>query len=521
MDDLKLYASSDKELCQLLKVVQNFSEDVKMKLGLDKCAKCTIKAGKKRTSENMQLDESSEIRELNEEEHYKYLGIDENECLQHAKMRDKVSKEYVRRVRKICKTQLINKNKITAINQLAMPVLTYSFGIIDWPQKEINWLDTKTRKMLTLHRVIYRNQCMPRLYLPRREGGMGLSEVNHQHRATIVSIGQYLKSSCNPNLMKIKDHHENRASNTTSVTQLATHFGKDCLTNDVEDPSNPSTDIARKSRKKYTSQFHSKKIEEWASHKRAKYLPAELSQEYIDREGSLYWLKKGSLHYDQERLILAAQDQGLMTNAFKKMSGLSNNNKCRFCHTDVESVGHLTSSCRVLLGDGYYTDRHNGVCKYLHWKICDNLSIECSKKSWEHIPERTVGNDAYTIHYDYVIPTGTYLENAAVRPDIVIWDKINKKATIVEVSVPNDAGLNRAEREKITKYQGLMYDIKRNWKLKEVSIIPVIIGATGLMKKNFKKYLASIPGEPSASEIQTIALKGTARILKRSLGWTH
>ena len=39
------------------------------------------------------------------------------------------------------------------------------------------------------------------------------------------------------------------------------------------------------------------------------------------------------------------------------------------------------------------------------------------------------------------------------------------------------------------------------------------------MKKNFKKYLESIPGNPSAQEIQTIALKGTVRILKRSLGW--
>ena len=93
-------------------------------------------------------------------------------------------------------------------------------------------------------------------------------------------------------------------------------------------------------------------------------------------------------------------------------------------------------------------------------------------------------------------------------------------ATLVEVSVPNDGGLNRAEREKVTKYQGLMYDMKRNWNLRDITIIPVIIGATGLMKRNFKKYLTSIPGDPSAREIQTIALKGTARILKRALGWS-
>ena len=94
-------------------------------------------------------------------------------------------------------------------------------------------------------------------------------------------------------------------------------------------------------------------------------------------------------------------------------------------------------------------------------------------------------------------------------------------ATLIEVSVPCDAGLNRAEREKRNKYQGLMYDMKRNWNLREITIVPVIIGATGLMKKNFKSLIKSIPGEPSEKEIQTIALKGTARILKRALGWSQ
>ena len=519
MDDLKLYAGSDNDLGQLLEVVHTFSNDIRMEFGLDKCAKCSLRSGKKVQADNIQIELGTEIRDLEEQEPYKYLGIEENDSIEHEKMRGKIGREYIRRVRKICKTQLTNKNKITAINQLAMPALTYGFGIIDWPQKNINYLDVKTRKMLTLHRVIYRNQCIPRLYLPRREGGLGLLEVNNQHRATLISTGQYLISSEDPNLKIVCKHQETQTNQTTSVTQLAKHFGQDCLTDEMETSKKPATDIARKSRKNYSQNFQDEKKEEWANQQRAKYFLEEISQDFIDKEGSLSWLTNGTLHYDQERIIMAAQDQGLMTNAFKKMSGLSSDSKCRFCQTEVESVNHLISACKVLMGDGYYTARHDGVCKYLHWTICKDLNIPCSDKSWEHVPERTMGNDAYTIHYDYVIPTATYLENAAVKPDIVIWDKKNKVASLIEVSVPNDSGLNRAEREKRTKYQGLMYDMRRNWSLQEISIIPVIIGAKGLMKKNFKKYLSSIPGNPSAEEIQTIALKGTARILKRSLGW--
>ena len=44
------------------------------------------------------------------------------------------------------------KNKITAINQMATPVLSYGFGIIEWPQRDIDNLDTKTRKILTIHK---------------------------------------------------------------------------------------------------------------------------------------------------------------------------------------------------------------------------------------------------------------------------------------------------------------------------------------------------------------------------------
>jgi hypothetical protein len=38
-----------------------------------------------------------------------------------------------------------------AIGSLAIPVLRYSFGIINWNQEEIQKLDRKIRKMLINH----------------------------------------------------------------------------------------------------------------------------------------------------------------------------------------------------------------------------------------------------------------------------------------------------------------------------------------------------------------------------------
>ena len=104
-----------------------------------------------------------------------------------------------------------------------------------------------------------------------------------------------------------------------------------------------------------------------------------------------------------------------------------------------------------------------------------------------------------------------------MKPDLVLWNKTNKTAQIIEVSVPNDLGLNAAERRKRNKYYHLAQDIKRNWSLDEVEIIPIIVGALGLVKKNLTELCNKIPGAPKVSELQTSALIGTVKTIKRAL----
>jgi len=53
----------------------------------------------------------------------------------------------------ILKFELNARNKITAIGALAVPVLRYSFGIINWRIEEIKQIDKKTRKMLTMYKM--------------------------------------------------------------------------------------------------------------------------------------------------------------------------------------------------------------------------------------------------------------------------------------------------------------------------------------------------------------------------------
>ena len=133
MDDLKLFAKYDHELEELLQTVKKFSDDVGMKFGLEKFAKVTFIKGRFEKSRSIELDNRKKIRkELEqEEEAYKYLGVNESNGIQHATMKEKIRKECYRRVRAVLKTELNSANRIRAINTLTIPVVTYTFNIVN------------------------------------------------------------------------------------------------------------------------------------------------------------------------------------------------------------------------------------------------------------------------------------------------------------------------------------------------------------------------------------------------------
>ena len=130
---------------------------------------------------------------MNQEEVYKYLGIDESDGIQHSKMKEKIRKEYYRRVRLILRTELNGRNKMEAINSLAVPVAQYSFGIIDWKISEIKKIDTKTCKLLNMHKMLHPKSDVKRLYLPRKGGGQGLIKLETAFKAATIGLDHYLK----------------------------------------------------------------------------------------------------------------------------------------------------------------------------------------------------------------------------------------------------------------------------------------------------------------------------------------
>ncbi|CAH3183363.1 unnamed protein product [Porites lobata] len=86
-----------------------------------------------------------------------------------------------------------NNNKIEAINSLAVPVVQYSFGIIDWKISELKKIDTKTRKLLNMHKMLHPKADVERLYIPRKDGGRGLIDVETAFKTATIGLDHYLK----------------------------------------------------------------------------------------------------------------------------------------------------------------------------------------------------------------------------------------------------------------------------------------------------------------------------------------
>ena len=164
VDDLKLYGTNDNQLNGLINTVKNLSEDIKKEFGLHKYAKASFKRCKKVSARGIPLNDNQVIQDLDQAETYMYLGMEEGEGVQHHKMKVKIRKEYKRRIKLVLKSEPNARNKKTAINILAVPVILYSYGVTDWKLDEIQGLDRMTRKQLCMNWMLAKEADVDRIY---------------------------------------------------------------------------------------------------------------------------------------------------------------------------------------------------------------------------------------------------------------------------------------------------------------------------------------------------------------------
>ena len=63
----------------------------------------------------------------------------------------------------------------------------------------------------------------------------------------------------------------------------------------------------------------------------------------------------------------------------------------------------------------------------------------------------------------------------------------------------------------------MKYEIASMWRMKDVEVIPLVIGALGTVTKQFEKWIQKLDLEITVEILQKPCLLGTARIIRKVL----
>ena len=86
------------------------------------------------------------------------------------------------------------------------------------------------------------------------------------------------------------------------------------------------------------------------------------------------------------------------------------------------------------------------VTRMVHWKLCEKFKLEKSEKYYLRSPQTVSENIYHKLIWDMNIQCDNVIVER--RPDIVIVDKTEKTAIIIDAAIPGDRRIIDKEKEK-------------------------------------------------------------------------
>lgn len=253
----------------------------------------------------------------------------------------------------------------------------------------------------------------------------------------------------------------------------------------------------------------------------------------IDLVASFAWLKEGKLSSTAVRNVLAAQEGCLLTKTHPSYTKHSTDTSCRACRSTAETIEHVISSCPKWLPN-LYVDRHDSAARNIYYKICQKYGLSAPHYTQKVLPVQE--NDSVKLYWNQPVQTKTIIRHN--KPDIIVFDKISKSATIVEFAISWFTGMERQIDIKTNRYcvngnwdqdlkvpyprgDNLLRELQtQGWK---TTFLPIVIGATGEVLLNLLGEIKDKLGFSSEASINCIermqrsSVLGTSRIIKNHL----
>lgn len=264
---------------------------------------------------------------------------------------------------------------------------------------------------------------------------------------------------------------------------------------------------------------HAELMATWRSKPLHGRFPAELDNPYVDTQLSHDWLTCGSLFPETEGFMLAIQDQVVKTRSYAKHvlkeDGVVSD-LCRRCSEAKETIHHVIAGCQVIAQTDYRR-RHDNVAKIIHQKIAKRHALVTEEQPYyKYQPAKILENAESTLYWDRTLLTDRTI--GANRPDITYIDKVSKTAVLIDIAVPHTSNLKSTCEEKVNKYRELSQEVKTLWKLNTVTILPIVVSATGVVPVSLMESLRRINmSERELRQIQKSVILSTCSITRSFL----
>ena len=195
--------------------------------------------------------------------------------------------------------------------------------------------------------------------------------------------------------------------------------------------------------------------------------------------------------------------------------GLSTDAACPLC-SKVQTLDHVLSACKVALGQGRYTWRHNQVLQVLMDEVRGAMSRakpeRVQKSAISFVKEgatikrgpKPMTSDGLDGAVDWVMACdlkgeGRYppvIMDTGMRPDLVLTSSKSKRMIIIELTVPFETRIAENHEFKVAKYEELCREVRRAGF--KVEFFAVEVGARGFLAKSMQSFIRWLGGSVSA-----------------------
>ena len=134
---------------------------------------------RRKITEGNELQNQESNKTLGNKENYKFLEILEADTIKQTEIYEKIRKENLRRARKQQKSH-------QRINIWVVSLVRYAEPFLKCTREELRLFNQRRRKLMTTWKALHQRDDIDRLYVSRREGRRGLTNIEYCVYATTV-----------------------------------------------------------------------------------------------------------------------------------------------------------------------------------------------------------------------------------------------------------------------------------------------------------------------------------------------